>query len=158
MNSKRITLTLVAVLFFAACADAQERPKQSIGTLLGAGVGALAGSQIGKGDGRLAAVAVGTLAGAWAGGEIGKSLDKADRLYAQRTAQNSLEYNKVGQASTWQNPDSGHSGTYTPTRTYETVSGQNCREYETTNNVGGRMEKAFGRACRQPSGTWKVVR
>lgn len=158
MNSKRITLTLAAVLFFAACADAQERPKQSIGTLLGAGVGALAGSKIGKGDGRLAAVAVGTLAGAWAGGEIGKSLDRADRLYAQRTAQNSLEYNKVGQISTWQNPDSGHSGTYAPTRTYETVSGQNCREYETTINVGGRMEKAFGRACRQSDGTWKIVR
>ncbi|MEE9545664.1 MAG: glycine zipper 2TM domain-containing protein, partial [Rhodospirillales bacterium] len=140
MNSKRITLTLVAVIFFAACADAQERPKQSIGTLLGAGVGALAGSQVGKGRGKLAAVAIGTLAGAWAGSEIGKSLDKADRLYAQRTAQNSLEHNRIGQTSTWQNPDSGHSGTYTPTRTYQTLSGQNCREYETTINVGGRME------------------
>ncbi len=157
MNIKRITLTLMAVLFFAACADTQDRPKQSIGTLLGAGVGALAGSRVGKGDGRLAAVAIGALAGAWAGSEIGKSLDKADRIYAGRTAQNSMEYNKVGQTSTWNNPDSGHSGTYTPTRTYETANGQNCREYETTINVGGRMEKAFGRACRQPDGTWKII-
>ena len=47
--------------------------------------GALAGSQFGGGKGQLAAVAVGALAGAWLGGETGKSLDKADKAYAQRT-------------------------------------------------------------------------
>lgn len=30
-----------------------------------------------------------------------------------------------------------------------------CREYQTTIIVGGQPQKAYGRACRQPDGTWK---
>lgn len=30
-----------------------------------------------------------------------------------------------------------------------------CREYQTTVNIGGKPQKAYGRACRQPDGTWK---
>jgi hypothetical protein len=32
-----------------------------------------------------------------------------------------------------------------------------CREYQTTITIGGKPEKAYGRACRQPDGTWKQV-
>ncbi len=136
----------------------QNNPKQTIGTLLGAGVGALAGSQIGSGKGQMAAIAIGTLAGAWAGSEVGKSLDKADRMYAQKTSQNALEYNRVGQTSAWINPDSGNSGTTTPVRTYQLASGKNCREFETTVKIDGREEKAYGKACQNADGTWNIVR
>ena len=152
-----ISATGLAVLLLAGCADMENNPKQTLGTIGGAGIGALIGSQIGSGKGQLAAVAIGTLAGAWAGSEVGKSLDKADKLYAQRTAQDSLEYNKTSQSSTWRNPDSGHSGTFKPTRTYQTAAGANCREFETTIYVDGRDETAVGRACRQPDGTWKII-
>ena len=154
---KIIPATGLAVLLLAGCADMENKQKQTLGTIFGAGVGALAGSQIGSGKGQLAAVAIGTLAGAWAGSEVGKSLDKADKLYAQRTAQDSLEYNKTSQSSTWRNPDSGHSGTFKPTSTYQTAAGANCREFETTIYVDGRDETAVGRACRQPDGTWKII-
>jgi hypothetical protein len=30
-----------------------------------------------------------------------------------------------------------------------------CREYQTTIMIGGKPEKAYGKACRQPDGTWK---
>jgi len=30
-----------------------------------------------------------------------------------------------------------------------------CREYQTTIMIGGKREKAYGKACRQPDGTWK---
>jgi len=30
-----------------------------------------------------------------------------------------------------------------------------CREYQTTVTIGGKPQKAFSRACRQPDGTWK---
>lgn len=30
-----------------------------------------------------------------------------------------------------------------------------CREYQTTITIGGKPQKAYGRACRQPDGTWK---
>lgn len=147
----------LSVLLLAGCADMEGNPKQTLGTLGGAGLGALIGSQIGGGKGQLAAVAMGTLGGAWAGSEIGKSLDKADKLYEQRNAQSSLEYSKIAQTSTWRNPDSGNSGTITPTRTYKTDDGGYCRDFETTIYVDGSDETAIGRACRQTDGTWKII-
>ena len=157
MTIARVTMAAVVALSLAGCENMRDNPKQTGGTLIGAGLGALAGSQIGSGKGQLAAVAIGALGGAWLGSEAGKSLDKADRMYAERTAQNALETGRTGQTSTWKNPDSGHSGTFTPTRTYQTASNPDCREYETTVTIDGRQERAVGRACRQADGTWKIV-
>ncbi|MAF95045.1 MAG: hypothetical protein CMM60_04750 [Rhodospirillaceae bacterium] len=153
----KITAAIVLAVPLAACQSMQDNPKQTGGTLLGAGLGALVGSQVGGGKGKLAAVAVGALAGAWAGSEIGKSLDKADRLYAQRNAQDGLEYTQTGQSKSWRNPDSGNSGTITPTRTYRTAEGKNCRDFETTIYVDGKQETGTGRACRRTDGTWQIV-
>lgn len=149
---------IVVALPLIACQNMQDNPKQTAGTLVGAGLGALLGSQVGSGKGKLAAVAVGALAGAWAGSEVGKSLDRADRIYAQRNAQDGLEYSQTGQSKSWRNPDSGHSGTFTPTRTYKTAEGRNCRDFETTIYVDGKQETGTGRACRQADGTWQIIR
>lgn len=156
MNITRITSAALIVLSLSACADIQNNPKRSLGTLLGAGLGALAGSQIGGGTGQLAAVAIGTLGGAYLGGEVGRSLDRADKAHAERAAQSALEYTPAGQTARWHNPDSGHSGTFTPTRTYQTADGRNCREYQTNVTVGGQGKDAYGTACRQGDGTWKI--
>lgn len=147
---------LLAVLALALAACEGRGPKQTGGTIIGAGVGALAGSAIGKGRGKLAAVAIGTLAGALIGSDIGKSLDRADRLAMARTSQRALEKNKAGQASSWTNPDTGNKGTVQPTKTFQTASGQYCREYQQTVTIGGKTQNAYGTACRQPDGTWKI--
>ena len=155
MSTRILTVAVTAAaLLIGGCAD--QGPKQTGGGLIGAGLGALAGSQIGSGKGQLAAVALGALGGAFLGGSAGKSLDRADRTYAQQSASQSLEYYPAGQSSTWRNPDSGNSGTFTPTRTYE-QSGRSCREYESTIYVSGRSETAIGQACRRPDGTWEIV-
>ena len=148
-------IVLISPLF--ACQTLQDNPKEAGGTLLGAGLGALIGSNAGSGKGQLAAVAVGALVGAWAGSEVGKSLDKADQIFAEKTAQETLEYAQVGQRQSWSNPDTGNSGTFTPTRTYKKENKQDCREFVTTIHVGGKQETGTGRACRQPDGTWKIV-
>lgn len=132
-------------------------PKQTGGAVIGGAAGGLLGSQIGHGSGRLAATAVGALLGALAGSEVGKSLDRADRMYAARTTQTALERAPSGTVSTWRNPDSGNSGTVTPVRTYKTSGGQYCREYQQTVVVGGQSQSAYGTACRQPDGTWKII-
>ena len=150
------TLFLIGALL-AGCADAENNPKQTLGTIVGAGLGALAGSQVGGGRGNMAAVAIGALAGAWMGGEVGKSLDKADRAYMARTTQNTLETAQTGVSSTWRNPDSGNYGTVTPTQTYQKAGGDYCRQFEQTIYVNGKEETATGRACHQPDGTWKIV-
>ena len=64
---KLATLVFVTVLT-SACVQSQHNQKQTIGTLLGAGAGALLGSQVGGGKGQLAAVAIGALGGAFAFG------------------------------------------------------------------------------------------
>jgi len=55
------------------------------------------------------------------------------------------------------NPDNGHTGAVTPVRTYQASSGGDCREYETTVTVGGKLERGYGTACRQPDGSWHVA-
>ena len=141
-------------LSLAACEGVQ---KEQLGALFGGAAGAVVGAQFGDGKGQLAAVAAGALLGALAGSEVGKSLDRADQLYMQQTAQRSLEAAPAGSTATWQNPDSGHSGTVTPTRTYERNTGEYCREDQQTVRVGGNVEEAFGTACRQEDGTWMIV-
>ncbi len=156
MKLTRFAIPVALVLALAACAPGQGR-KQTGGTLIGAGLGALTGSQIGGGRGKLAAVAIGALAGAYLGSEVGKSLDRADKLAMRRTSQDALEGNPTGQSSSWSNPDSGHRGTVTPTKTYQTASGRPCREYQQTVTIDGKTEQAYGRACRQPDGSWKIT-
>ncbi len=158
--SKFIAAGMVAVLA-TACAQNGQRDdivnKENIGTLAGAGLGAWAGSNVGKGSGNVAAIAVGTLLGAGIGKEVGASLDRADMAYYNQTSQQALETSRVGVQSTWANPDSGNSGTFTPTRTYQTAGGQYCREYTQTINVGGKTAEGHGTACRQPDGTWQIT-
>ena len=152
-----IKLSLLAVLAISLAACQNSGPKQTGGTLIGAAAGGLLGAQIGKGSGKLAATAAGVLLGAWVGSEVGKSLDRADRAYAQQAHEQALAA-PVGQTITWNNPKSGNSGTVTPVRDgTDQASGAYCREYQQTVTVGGKTEQAYGTACRQPDGTWKIV-
>ena len=70
------------------------------------------------------------------------------------TTQNALETEKTGQTSTWTNPDTGHSGEVTPTRTY-TLKGQPCRDFTQTIYVDGSNEDIEGTACREEDGIWR---
>lgn len=154
---KVIPFTLAAGLL-AGCANSDMGTKQTGGAILGGIGGAVAGAQFGKGTGQLAATALGTLLGAYVGSEVGKSLDKADQAAAARAGQTAFETAPSGQPVAWNNPDSGHSGTVTPTRTYYEEGSQPCREYQTTVTIDGQTERAYGTACRQADGTWKVVK
>ena len=156
MRSTLIIFTLFALLL-AGCAQ-RMGPKETGGALLGAGTGALIGSQIGGGRGTLVAVAIGTLAGALTGQEVGRSLDRADRLAMQQNAQYALEYTRTNQPTSWRNPDTGNYGNVTPVETYQTSDGQYCREYIQTIFVDGAQQQAYGTACRQPDGSWKIIR
>ncbi len=156
MPLTRFAVVFATALSLAACASDQG-DKQTLGTLLGAGLGGLAGAQFGSGTGQLVAVGAGVLLGGLLGNEIGKSLDKADQAYAERNAQQTLETAPIGTTATWVNPDSGNSGSVTPTATYQSADGEYCREYQQTVTVGGEQQSAYGTACRQPDGSWKLV-
>jgi surface antigen len=150
---------LVAALGLAACQNNGQGPelnKENVGTVLGGIGGAVLGAQFGKGTGRLVGVAAGALAGAYLGNQIGSSLDKADKAEMEKASQKATTA-PVGQTISWRNPDSGNSGTVTPTREGTAANGDYCREFQQTVTVGGKTEQAYGTACRQPDGSWKIV-
>jgi len=94
--------------------------------------------------------------GGLVGGAVGNALDQKDKQMAQQAAQQAFENARTGEASAWRNPDSGNSGSVTPTRTYQAPSGQYCREYQQEIIVGGEPQKSYGTACRQPDGSWRI--
>jgi len=160
---KTLIITTLIASILSACTHADGRPmtaqeiftKENMGAAVGAVGGAWAGSNVGKGKGNIAAIAVGTLLGGYMGKSVGASLDKADKAYHGQTYQHALEKNPSGQVSTWENPDSGNSGRIMPTRTVQRGD-EFCREFTQTIIIGGQEEQAFGLACRQPDGSWKI--
>lgn len=153
---KRILAVLVLGSAVALAGCQSMGPKEEVGGLVGAGAGALAGAQFGGGKGRVAMAVIGALLGSQVGAGVGRSLDKVDRMQEQRTAAQALETYPSGQTASWQNPDSGNSGSFTPVRTYQRADGQYCREFQQTIVVGGKQERGYGTACRQPDGSWRI--
>lgn len=151
----RAALLTAAALSLAAC----ETNKEGVGTLAGAALGAWAGSAIDNdGSGGVIAVAAGTIIGGLIGNQIGKGLDKADRLEAERAQYETLERRRSGERGTWYNPDTGHSGWTEAKPAYKNDKDQYCREFTQTVEIGGKKETAYGTACRQPDGAWKIVK
>lgn len=148
--------TLVAVALAGALLAACNTPpppdrNQQAGTLIGAVVGGALGNQVGRGDGRAAATILGAIAGGMVGNTVGRYMDDTDRM---RTAQ-VLETSPTGAPMHWRNPDTGRAYTVVPTRTYAAAQGP-CREYTMDAEIGGRVEKVYGTACRQPDGSWRT--
>jgi len=48
--------------------------------------------------------------------------------------------------------------TATPVGDGTSTTGQYCREFEQSITVGGETEQSCGVACRQPYGTWWILR
>jgi len=151
--SKGLAALAVAALLLSACATARRSPKTTVGALGGAAAGGLIGSAAGGGS---TGIAAGVILGGLLGGAVGNVLDQRDKELATKQAQDSLENAKSGQTSQWRNPDSGNSGSFTPTRTFEDSSGRQCREYQQEIMVGGEKHQSYGTACRMPDGTWQI--
>jgi surface antigen len=155
MLRKIVVVTAIAALL-TGCAS-QGSGKQTGGAVVGGLAGGLLGSQIGQGSGRLWATGAGVLLGALVGSEVGKSLDRADQAALERNTQRSFNA-PLREPIIWDNPNNGNRVVVTPTREgYNEGSGQYCREFQQSIMVGGRSEEAFGQACRQPDGSWKIV-
>jgi surface antigen len=153
----KVAAVVLLAFTLSSCASMQqsyqENPKAMLGGLLGAGAGAGIAALAGGGPGAIVGAAVG---GALIGGLVGHKLDNRDKQLATQAAQQAFEKNPAGQASVWDNPDSGNSGSVTPTKTYQLASGQYCRQYHQKIIVGGQPETSYGTACRQPDGTWQI--
>lgn len=154
----RVTVfILVFVLTAGGCAG-EYGTKQTVGGLTGAALGGLLGAQFGSrhGDTRLATTAVGVLVGGLIGSEIGRSMDEVDRMKANQAVVQAQSA-PLGNTITWNNPNNNHQGSITPTRDGTAQNGDYCREFHETVTIGGKTQEAYGTACRQPDGTWRIV-
>ena len=119
-------------------------PQQSAFTKarIGAIGGTILGTAIGRGKDPLtiAALAVGGLI---IGHEVGATLDKIDQIHATLLLKNSLNYNTNWQVSSWSNPNKQVRVTAKPI----TTNG-NCRDFETTIQVGQSQKNVKGNACK----------
>jgi len=167
MKNARI-LTLVLLASFISGCNQNGPPsggilsggginKQDIGGLGGAIGGGIIGSNLGKGKGAIAGTIGGALLGGLLGSSVGKSLDSADMAAYNSASQSALERAQPGQSLPWRNEQTGNSGTITPSNYYQNNAGQYCREYNQTVVVGGQKQQGYGKACRQPDGSWKIT-
>jgi surface antigen len=150
---KGVALVALVAILTTGCATMEANPKTTIGAVGGGTVGGLIAAAAG---GSPAVIAASVIGGILVGGLVGNLLDERDKKMAAEAAQKALESAPTGKPVAWQNPDSGHAGTVTPVKTYQTADGKHCREYETNVTIDGKQEKAFGKACRQPDGNWQI--
>ena len=156
MMKAGVVAAMIAML--AGCAGMSQN--ETTGTILGGLGGAVAGSQFGKGRGNKAMTAIGAVIGAAAGAQIGRSMDQKSRERQAETAVTALERGEVGTAIRWDNPDNAGApahGSTTVTKTGSNAQGQACREYHQEVWIGGKKEQAYGTACRDATGAWKIV-
>lgn len=155
---KKVSAIILCTFTLSAC---EQGSNEGFGTFLGMLGGAVVGSAIaGDGassEGKAFAMVTGAVVGAALGNGLGKKLDEADRIKMYQAQQVAFESYPSGQASNWYNPDSGNSGSFTPSPAVQNDSGQYCREYQQTVTIGGEVQEAYGKACRQPDGNWKIV-
>lgn len=125
-----------------------------VGGLAGAALGGFLGSQFGSGGGKTAATIGGVILGGIAGNQLGKELTCEDEEYVEDTTYQSLE---SGEATTWNNQESGNHGTVQPGNVYTNNQGHECRAFEQEVYVNGNPVKDTGTACKQPDGSWQIT-
>jgi len=143
--NKKITAAVLAVTL-GGCADVDMgnmNREEMLGTAAGAAVGGILGFQLGGGlllNSTFAAL--GTIGGGAAG------------FY---TTQKGLKESSDGQVVDWHNPETGNSGIFRPSRSFNLGDGRYCRQYRTTVSFDKSVHSGDGMACRNADGQWEVV-
>ena len=149
---KLMLVGLVSLPLLGGCAT-----KMQTGTALGALTGGALAYGLGQDSSKKELWTVlGIGLGAMIGQSIGQQLDERDQYLMAQTFEFAMEKAPTNERAQWENPDTGVGGSVTPTKTYSTTQGTPCREFTTTVSIGGQTEKAYGTACRQADGSWKI--
>ena len=155
MLRKSVLALLAGSLLLTACEQTSNwGGGETVGTLGGAAAGGLIGNAIGHGS--AGGTLLGVLLGGFAGNVMGGAIDDADKRRAASAEQRAYTA-PIGQQITWNNPQNGNSGTITPVRDGYASNGAYCREFQESVMIGGEQKQAYGKACQQPDGSWKIV-
>lgn len=151
----RLAVVLLSLSLLGGCQNLATNSDtcRGVSTGLGALVGGLLGTQVGKGSGRTAAVVIGAGLGALIGREVGTRFTCEDRE-AMDTV---LDETPDGESEHWRNSRTGNRFIVTPQETYQR-DGQQCRDYQMEVIVDGERRQADGTACRRPEDqAWTTV-
>lgn len=117
-----------------------------LGAATGGALGGWGGSQIGKGNGKLAATAGGAVLGLLLGGAVGNNIDQTNCLSRQQYVQ----------------PQQYDTGYYNPRQQYYVqpsgIPGQTmCREIQEPVTINGQQQIMHGVACMDEGGRWRIL-
>lgn len=105
---------------------------------------------------KVASTPTGVVTGGLLGTRVSSVISEADRQTASEAEYRALEYGRAGQPVQWRSRSGDTHGEVSVGPGYE-VNRLDCREYTHTVYVGGRAQVDRGTACREPSGTWRMV-
>ena len=142
---------------YGCAAYVSRNDNEVLGSVIGAIGGGVIGNQVGRGSGKALSTFAGVLLGSVVGAQIGRDLDEAERLKLASATQYALENQRSGTRTVWDNPDRRVCGVVVPRPAFKNELDQYCREYQQTVVINGEKQNAYGTACRQPDGQWKVV-
>jgi len=132
-----------------------RRSPDPAGVILGGLIGGLLGNAAGRGN------TGSTIAGVIFGGAVGAALtsnmDCEDRSYAYKTYYNGFNSGRPGSYQ-WRNPRNDHRGDFRIGSYYSDPYGFRCARFDQVTYIRGRSYRANGVACRQPDGSWAVVK
>jgi len=147
---KKTGSVIALVFLFGGCASADPGKREWIGALLGAMSGAAAAANnINKGDGRSLGMAAGALLGYAVGADIGRSLDRANRIYTRRPRGHSQQTPVAGFAPPPKIGRPWFGNRETTPLSGTTRDARDCRALE------GGLRPTF--ACRNNTGQWFVL-
>jgi len=160
LTKTAILLGAAAIAFAAGTGVASAQPRyyygddcrdqnRAAGTIGGAIVGGIIGSQFGRGGGRAAATVGGIILGGAVGNKIAGDMDCEDRRYAFDVYYQGLD-GDIGRRYEWRDPR-GHYGYFTPTREYRRHH-RWCRDFEEGVWRHGEWVVRDGTACRYDDG------
>ena len=163
MKMETVIAVIIATCLMGGCANTYTN--RDTGTALGALTGgALAYGLAQNSSNKEIWTVLGMGLGAIMGQHVGTQLDERDRLLSaqvfEHTMRNKSDVTQgvdVNQVGHWRNPNSGNFGTFTPTKTYRTYTGQYCREFTSVIWIGQTKQQGWGTACQQQDGSWKIV-
>jgi len=158
MRTSSLIITGVLLLtVVGAAVPARASDNVFFGTGIGAALGGLFGSQIGRGGGQVVATGVGVAVGGLIGNEVGHSMDESE---------SQVIYSRRSPVVMYSDPAPIAYGAYAPNyvappapppiyvdqqaRTY-------CRQYSQEIRIAGRVHESYGTACLQPDGSWRIV-
>ena len=149
-----ILIALVCLLNLSACKTNDINSllnTTNLGRLAGAGAGAWAGSNVGKGNGKTLATVGGALVGLWVGGEIAKYLSTDDQKQLAESTQKTAE---TGKLQSLYNPETKVSA-QTQIVKSPTQNASNCKTVLQDINIDGNKKTEKVQACKV-NGVWKV--